>query len=70
MEDINLHFTGDFHAIGAANNLLAAMVDNHIHQGNELRMNPKRITWRRCVDMNDRQLRNIVDGLGKKVMGL
>ena len=66
MEDINLHFTGDFHAIGAANNLLAAMVDNHIHQGNELRIDPKRITWRRCVDMNDRQLRNIVDGLGKK----
>ena len=66
MEDINLHFTGDFHAIGAANNLLAAMVDNHIHQGNSLRIDPKRITWRRCVDMNDRQLRNIVDGLGKK----
>ena len=66
MEDINLHFTGDFHAIGAANNLLAAMIDNHIHQGNELRIDPKRITWRRCVDMNDRQLRNIVDGLGKK----
>ena len=66
MEDINLHFTGDFHAIGAANNLLAAMLDNHIHQGNELRIDPKRITWRRCVDMNDRQLRNIVDGLGKK----
>lgn len=66
MEDINLHFTGDFHAIGAANNLLAAMLDNHIHQGNELNIDPKRITWRRCVDMNDRQLRNIVDGLGKK----
>ena len=66
MEDLNLHFTGDFHAIGAANNLLAAMLDNHIHQGNELNIDPKRITWRRCVDMNDRQLRNIVDGLGKK----
>ncbi len=66
MEDINLHFTGDFHAIGAANNLLAAMLDNHIHQGNELNIDPKKITWRRCVDMNDRQLRNVVDGLGKK----
>ena len=66
MEDINLHFTGDFHAIGAANNLLAAMLDNHIHQGNTLRIDPKKITWRRCVDMNDRQLRNIVDGLGGK----
>lgn len=66
MEDINLHFTGDFHAIGAANNLLAAMLDNHIQQGNELRIDPKRITWRRCLDMNDRQLRNIIDGLGKK----
>lgn len=66
MEDINLHFTGDFHAIGAANNLLAAMLDNHIHQGNELNIDPKRTTWRRCVDMNDRQLRNIIDGLGKK----
>lgn len=66
MEDINLHFTGDFHAIGAANNLLAAMLDNHIHQGNALRIDPKKITWRRCVDMNDRQLRNIVDGLGGK----
>lgn len=64
MEDINLHFTGDFHAIGAANNLLAAMMDNHIKQGNELKIDPKKITWRRCVDMNDRQLRNIVDGLG------
>lgn len=64
MEDINLHFTGDFHAIGAANNLLAAMLDNHIHQGNALGIDPRRITWRRCVDMNDRQLRNIVDGLG------
>lgn len=64
MEDINLHFTGDFHAIGAANNLLAAMMDNHIKQGNALKIDPKKITWRRCVDMNDRQLRNIVDGLG------
>jgi len=64
MEDINLHFTGDFHAIGAANNLLAAMLDNHIKQGNSLKIDPKKITWRRCVDMNDRQLRNIVDGLG------
>ena len=64
MEDINLHFTGDFHAIGAANNLLAAMLDNHIQQGNALGIDPRRITWRRCVDMNDRQLRNIVDGLG------
>ncbi|WAW15191.1 formate--tetrahydrofolate ligase [Peptostreptococcus equinus] len=70
MEDINLHFTGDMHAIGAANNLLAAMLDNHVYQGNELNINPKRITWRRCVDMNDRQLRNIVDGLGKKVDGV
>jgi len=69
MEDINLHFTGDFHAIGAANNLLAAMLDNHIYQGNALRIDPKRITWRRCVDMNDRQLRNIVDGLGGRVHG-
>ncbi|MBQ9058616.1 MAG: formate--tetrahydrofolate ligase [Atopobiaceae bacterium] len=64
MEDINLHFTGDFHAIGAANNLIAAMLDNHIKQGNELNIDPRRITWRRCVDMNDRQLRNVVDGLG------
>ena len=64
MEDINLHFTGDFHAIGAANNLLAAMLDNHIYQGNALGIDPRRITWKRCVDMNDRQLRNIVDGLG------
>nr|WP_297573216.1 formate--tetrahydrofolate ligase [uncultured Peptostreptococcus sp.] len=70
MEDINLHFTGDMHAIGAANNLLAAMLDNHIYQGNALNINPKRVTWRRCVDMNDRQLRNIVDGLGKKVDGV
>ena len=64
MEDINLHFTGDFHAIGAANNLLAAMLDNHIQQGNALGIDPKQITWKRCVDMNDRQLRHIVDGLG------
>jgi formate--tetrahydrofolate ligase len=64
MEDINLHFTGDFHAIGAANNLLAAMLDNHIKQGNELNVDLKKITWRRCVDMNDRQLRNVIDGLG------
>ena len=69
MEDINMHFTGDFHAIGAANNLLAAMIDNHIYQGNELGIDPRRITWRRCVDMNDRQLRNIVDGLGGRVNG-
>ena len=69
MEDINLHFTGDFHAIGAANNLLAAMLDNHIYQGNALSIDPKRITWRRCVDMNDRQLRNVVDGLGGRVNG-
>ena len=64
MEDINLHFTGDFHAIGAANNLCAAMLDNHIKQGNALGIDPRRITWKRCVDMNDRQLRNVVDGLG------
>ena len=69
MEDINLHFTGDFHAIGAANNLLAAMLDNHIYQGNALHIDPKSITWRRCVDMNDRQLRFVVDGLGGKVNG-
>ena len=69
MEDINLHFTGDFHAIGAANNLLAAMLDNHIYQGNELNIDPRKITWRRCVDMNDRQLRFIVDGLGGKTNG-
>ena len=69
MEDINLHFTGDFHAIGAANNLLAAMLDNHIYQGNALHIDPKTITWRRCVDMNDRQLRFVVDGLGGKVNG-
>ncbi len=70
MEDINLHFTGDFHAIGAANNLLAAMLDNHIHQGNALGIDPRRITWKRCVDMNDRQLRNVVDGLGGRVNGV
>ena len=69
MEDINLHFTGDFHAIGAANNLLAAMIDNHIYQGNELNIDPRKITWKRCVDMNDRQLRYVVDGLGGKVNG-
>ena len=69
MEDINLHFTGDFHAIGAANNLLAAMLDNHIQQGNSLNIDPRRITWRRAVDMNDRQLRNIVDGLGQRADG-
>ena len=69
MEDINLHFTGDFHAIGAANNLLAAMLDNHIQQGNALHIDPRRITWKRCVDMNDRQLRFIVDGLGGKANG-
>ena len=70
MEDINLHFTGDFHAIGAANNLLAAMLDNHIHQGNSLGIDTRKITWKRCVDMNDRQLRNIVDGLGGRVNGV
>ena len=70
MEDINLHFTGDFHAIGAANNLLAAMLDNHIQQGNELNIDPKKIIWKRCVDMNDRQLRFIVDGLGGRVNGV
>ena len=69
MEDINLHFTGDFHAIGAANNLLAAMLDNHIQQGNALGIDVRRITWKRCVDMNDRQLRNSVDGLGGKANG-
>lgn len=69
MEDINLHFTGDMHAIGAANNLLAAMLDNHIQQGNELKIDPRRITWKRCVDMNDRQLRFITDGLGGKPNG-
>ncbi|MBE6031241.1 MAG: formate--tetrahydrofolate ligase [Clostridiales bacterium] len=69
MEDINLHFTGDFHAIGAANNLIAAMLDNHIQQGNSLNIDPRKITWKRCVDMNDRQLRFVVDGLGGKVNG-
>ncbi|MBR5547028.1 MAG: formate--tetrahydrofolate ligase [Clostridia bacterium] len=70
MEDINLHFTGDFHAIGAANNLLAAMLDNHIQQGNALGIDVKKITWKRCVDMNDRQLRNIVNGLGGRLQGV
>lgn len=70
MEDINLHFTGDIHAIGAANNLLAAMLDNHIYQGNELDIDPASVTWKRCVDMNDRQLRNIIDGLGKRTDGV
>ena len=70
MEDINLHFTGDFHAIGAANNLCAAMLDNHIQQGNALGIDVKRITWKRCVDMNDRQLRSIVDGLGGRMQGV
>ena len=70
MEDINLHFTGDFHAIGAANNLIAAMLDNHIQQGNELNIDPRKITWKRAVDMNDRQLRFIVDGMGGKVNGV
>ena len=70
MEDINLHFTGDFHAIGAANNLLAAMLDNHIQQGNALGIDVKQITWKRCVDMNDRQLRHVVDGLGGKAQGV
>ena len=70
MEDINLHFTGDMHAIGAANNLLAAMLDNHMYQGNALNIDPRRVTWRRCVDMNDRQLRFVVDGLGGRVNGV
>ncbi len=70
MEDINLHFTGDFHAIGAANNLLAAMLDNHIHQGNALSIDTRRITWKRCVDMNDRQLRSVVNGLGGRMNGV
>ena len=70
MEDINLHFTGDFHAIGAANNLLAAMLDNHIQQGNALGIDVKQSTWKRAVDMNDRQLRNIVDGLGGRMQGV
>ena len=70
MEDINLHFTGDFHAIGAANNLLAAMLDNHIHQGNKLGIDTRKITWKRCVDMNDRQLRQVVDGVGGRLNGV
>ena len=70
MEDINLHFTGDLHAIGAANNLLAALLDNHIHQGNTLNIDPRRIVWKRCVDMNDRQLRFIVNGLGGSTNGV
>lgn len=70
MEEINLHFTGDFHAISAANNLLAALLDNHIQQGNDLGINPKSIVWRRCVDMNDRQLRNVIDGLGGEKQGV
>lgn len=70
MEDINLHFTGDFHAIGAANNLLAAMLDNHIYQGNSLNIDPTKITWKRCVDMNDRQLRFVQDGLGGEKNGV
>ena len=70
MEDINLHFTGDFHAIGAANNLLAAMLDNHIQQGNQLGIDVKKIIWKRCVDMNDRQLRNVIDGLGGRMQGV
>ncbi len=70
MEDINLHFTGDFHAIGAANNLLAAMIDNHLYQGNELNIDPKQVFWRRAVDMNDRQLRNIISGIGKTTDGV
>ncbi len=70
MEDINLHFTGDFHAVGAANNLLAAMIDNHIYQGNTLGIDPRKITWKRCVDMNDRQLRSVIDGLGGRTNGV
>ncbi len=70
MEDINLHFTGDFHAIGAANNLLAAMLDNHIQQGNALGIDVKQIAWKRCVDMNDRQLRHIIDGIGGRMQGV
>ena len=70
MEDINLHFTGDIHAIGAANNLLAAMVDNHIYQGNQLGLDTRKITWKRCIDMNDRQLRFIVDGLNGRTNGV
>ena len=70
MEDLNLHFTGDFHAITSANNLLAALLDNHIQQGNELGIDPRQVTWKRCMDMNDRVLRNIVVGLGNKVDGM
>ena len=70
MEDLNLHFTGDFHAITSANNLLAAMVDNSIQQGNELNIDPNQVVWKRCVDINDRVLRNIVVGLGRKVDGV
>ena len=70
MEDINLHFTGDFHAIGAANNLLAALLDNHIQQGNALGIDVKQVVWKRCVDMNDRQLRHVIDGLGGKMQGV
>ncbi|MCC6094549.1 MAG: formate--tetrahydrofolate ligase, partial [Eubacterium sp.] len=70
MEDINLHFTGDMHAIGAANNLLAAMVDNSIQQGNPFNIDPRKVIWRRCVDMNDRQLRNVIDGLGTRMDGV
>ncbi len=70
MEDINLHFTGDMHAIGAANNLLAAMLDKPYHQGNALGIDTRRITWKRCVDMNDRQLRQITDGLGGRLNGV
>lgn len=70
MEDLNLHFTGDFHAITSANNLLAAMLDNHIQQGNALGIDPRQIVWKRCVDMNDRVLRNIVVGLGRKTDGM
>ncbi|MDD6440890.1 MAG: formate--tetrahydrofolate ligase, partial [bacterium] len=70
MEDLNLHFTGDFHAITSANNLLAAMLDNHIQQGNALQIDPRQVVWKRCVDMNDRNLRNIVIGLGNKMDGM
>ena len=70
MEDLNLHFTGDFHAITSANNLLAAMLDNHIQQGNALRIDPRQVVWKRCLDMNDRVLRNIVVGLGNKMDGM
>ena len=70
MEDLNLHFTGDFHAITSANNLLAALLDNHIQQGNELGIDPRQIKWKRCLDMNDRVLRNIVVGLGSKMDGM